>query len=234
MVWYRAWLETWSRVVFTVLWLAFFVGVLVLAGRGPGPEGVALGRTLTVLSFTWIFVPVWLAGSGVRTQAGFGRGAMRGLHGSTHFTLSLPVSRARLLLVRGAVGLIESACVIALLGAAVWVLLPAVSSNASFADLLRHLLGVFTIGVAFFGLSSLTATLLDDVWHVWSSTLVIMVLWAPPLRRWLPDAMDVFRPMVETSPLVTHVVPWAAMSVAVVAGGLFMLAAIRVVNRQEY
>ena len=234
MVWYRAWLETGSRVVFTVLWLAFFVGVLALAGRGPGPEGVALARTLAILSFTWIFVPVWLAGSGVRTQAGFGRGAMRGLHGSTHFTLSLPVSRARLLLVRGAVGLIESACVIALLGAAVWVLLPVVRNNASLVDLLRHLLGVFTIGIAFFGLSSLTATLLDDVWHVWSSTLVIMALWAPPLRRSLPDAMDVFRPMVEASPLVTHAVPWAAMSVAVVAGGLFMLAAVKVVERQEY
>jgi hypothetical protein len=88
--------------------------------------------------------------------------------------------------------------------------------------------------LAFYGLSVLTATLLDDTWHIWSSTLLIMVLWAPPVRRLLPPAFDVFRPLVDTSPLITHTLPWTAMAVSLVAGGVFVLAALHIVKAQEY
>jgi len=234
MLWFRAWLETRSRVVFTLVWLSFFIGVLASAGRGNGAVSDidAVGRLLNIMAFPWIFVPVWLAGSGVRTQPGFGRNATRGVHGSTYFTLSLPVTRARLLMVRGAMGLLETAAVILVMGAALWMLFPPVRTTP--IDGVQHLLVVFVCGLAFYGLSVLTATLLDDTWHMWSSTLVILVLWAPPVRRLLPPAFDVFRPLADASPLLTHTLPWTAMAVSVVAGGAFVLAALTVVKAQEY
>jgi len=237
MLWFKAWLETKSRVAFTVIWLAFFVGVLAMAGnrsRAPVPVLDALAGALMMLGFCWIFIPVWLAGSGVRTQVGFGRNATRGVHGSTHFTLSLPVTRARLLLTRGAVGLLQSAAIVIALGIASWVLLPVLRDHATLTDGLQHLLAVFVCGTAFYGLSMLAATLLDDTWHIWSCTLLIMALWAPPVRRLLPPAFDVFRPLVEASPILTHTLPWTAMAVAVAAGGIFALHALKVVESTEY
>jgi hypothetical protein len=230
MLWFRAWLETRSRVAFTILWLALFVGILATANREEaGPD--RLGRALGVLAFTWIFVPVWLAGSGVKTQAGFGRGATRGLHGSIHFTLSLPVTRARLLIVRSALGLIETATVIAALGAATWLGLPVLREIAP-AVWLQHLLVAFVCGTAFYGLAVLTATLLDDVVHVWTGTLGIMILWS--VRSRLPEVLDFIRPFADASPVVTGDVPWTAMVVAVAAGGLFVLTALKVVQTQEF
>jgi hypothetical protein len=236
MLWFRAWLETKWRVAFTIVWLSFFVGVLATAAANGGdvPGGVAVARLLNMLAFPCVFVPVWLAGSGVRTQPGFGRSAMRGIHGSTLFTLSLPVTRARLVLTRGALGLIATAGVLVMLGVATWMLFPPLRANATPIAGLQHLLVVFVCGLAFYGLSILTATVLDDVWHMWSSTLLILALWAPPVRRLLPSAVDVFRPLAESSPLVTHTLPWTAMAAAVVAGGVFVLAAVRVVQTQEY
>jgi hypothetical protein len=234
MLWFRAWLETRSRVAFTIVWLSFFVGVLAMAGSG-GASGIdAVGRLLFIMAFPWIFVPVWLAGSGVRTQPGFGRSATRGVHGSTYFTLSLPVTRARLLIVRGALGLMETAAVILVLGAVLWMLFPVLRTTTTPSEGAQHLLVVFVCGLAFYGLSILTATLVDDTWHVWSSTLVIMVLWAPPVRRLLPQALDVFRPFTGASPLLTHTLPWTAMAESVVAGGAFVWAALKVVRAQEY
>src|SRR5688572_14645917 len=125
MMWFRAWLETRSRVAFTIAWLAMFIGILASASANRRGAPGSLPRLLDILSFVWVFVPVWLAGSGVRTQAGFGRGATRGLHGSTLFTLSLPVTRTRLMIVRAILGLVETAAVITALGVALWLLLPA-------------------------------------------------------------------------------------------------------------
>jgi hypothetical protein len=235
MLWFRAWLETRWRIVFTLAWLSFFVGVLAISGAGSAaPSNAALGRLLSVMAFPWIFVPVWLAGSGVRTQPGFGRNATRGVHGSTFFTLSLPVTRARLLMVRGVLGLLETAAVILVLGAAAWMLFPIVRAASTPIEGMQHLLVVFMCGLAFYGLSVLMATLLDETWHIWSTTFLIMVLWAPTVRRLLPPAFDIFRPLVDASPLVTHTLPWTAMSASVVAGGVFVLAALHIVKTQEY
>jgi hypothetical protein len=242
MLWFRAWLETRQRVAFTVIWSAFFIGVLAMAAasRGEAPDrGGATGRealvtVLSLLAFPGIFVPLWLAGSGVRTQPGLGRNASKGVHGSTHFTLSLPVTRARLLMVRGALGLVAAAGLLLVMGVATWQVIPALSANATPIEGLQHLMVVFVCGTAFYGLAVLTATLLDDTWHMWTSALVLMVLWAPPVRRLLPPGFDVFRPLVDASPIVTHTVPWATMAVAVAVGGVFVLAALRVVQAQEY
>lgn len=236
MVWFKAWLEIRPRALFTGAWLAFFVGVLALT---PAPAGASLttglDRALAMTALPAIFVPLWLAGSGVRTQAGFGRGATRGIHGSTHFTLSLPVTRTRLVLVRSAVGMLVTAGVAATLVTAAWLLLPALRTNAAPADALRHIVVVVACGLAFYGLSTLVATLFrDDVWHMWSTTLAVMVLWAAPVRRALPPMFDILRPLTDASPLVTHALPWTAVAVAALIGGLFLLAAVRVAEAQEY
>ena len=147
MLWLKGWLETRSRVAFALTWAA---GFLLLFGAGVArregaPPDVNTGlQALSAMALVWVFVPVWLAGAGVRTQSAFGAGATRGLHGSTHFTLSLPVSRARLLLVRATLGLLETAVVIGLLAAVAWFMFPALRESATALDALQYLLTVYT------------------------------------------------------------------------------------------
>ena len=105
--WMKGWLETRSRVIFALLWTASYVLFMAVPGREAGKSSDKLAIVLSMLALAFVFVPVWLAGSGIRTQPPFGFSSTKGLHGSTLFTLSLPVSRARLLLVRSALGLLE-------------------------------------------------------------------------------------------------------------------------------
>ena len=57
---------------------------------------------LTALSELGVNIAPLLAGAGIKTQAAFQ--TVKGLHGSTYFTLSLPVSRFRLLAIRAGIG----------------------------------------------------------------------------------------------------------------------------------
>jgi len=65
--------------------------MLILRATGGLTSAQDAGRMMETMSFFSIFAAVYLAGAGVRTQSAFQR--MQGLHGSTYFTLSLPVSR---------------------------------------------------------------------------------------------------------------------------------------------
>ena len=126
MLWFRAWLETRSRIVFTLVWLSFFVGVLAMAGTGGGaPGNTPVGRLLAMMAFPWIFVPVWLAGSGVRTQPVFGRNATRGSWVDPLYVVAAgdPSATAH---GAGALGLLETAAVTLVSGAAAWMLFPIV------------------------------------------------------------------------------------------------------------
>ena len=61
----------------------------------------------------YIFTAIFLAGSGVNSQTTYG--LTSGSHGSMLFTLSLPVSRRRLLFVRAGLGAIQTSVLVAIL-----------------------------------------------------------------------------------------------------------------------
>jgi hypothetical protein len=155
---------------------------------------------------------------------------MKGLHGSTYFTLSLPVSRARLFLVRTALGVTEAAVVILVLCAVAWLAFPALSANATEIDALRHAFTVFVWGFGFYGLAVLVSTVLDDVQQVWVTTTAVIVLWLPPVRQ----VLNVFAPVTEASPFITHAVPWTPLAVALAVGTSLLLASLKRVETQDH
>src|SRR5262245_15490660 len=152
-MWMKGWLETRSRVVFALVWTASYVLLMAAPGREMVKSSDTLGIVLSMLALGFVFVPVWLAGSGIRTQQPFGFSSTKGLHGSTLFTLSLPVSRTRLLLVRAALGLLEMVGVIVVLTSIVWVFLPVVRTGTSPGEWLLY---VLTVSVCSSGLYGLT------------------------------------------------------------------------------
>src|ERR1035438_4342070 len=70
--------------------------------------GVHLGSVLL-----YIFTAIFLAGSGINSQTTYG--LTSGFHGSMLFTLSLPVSRRRLLFVRAGLGALQTSALVAVL-----------------------------------------------------------------------------------------------------------------------
>ena len=185
-----------------------------------------------LVSLTWLFCAVYLAGSGIRTQSPFR--TTKGLHGSTLFTLSLPVTRLRLLAVRAGFGLLAVVAIIAFSSAAAWILFPLVRAGSTPADFLRWLLTTACCAAGFHAMSVLVSTVLDEMWQIYASFAAIFGL------KWLtskfppPPSLDVFRVMTTGSPLLTHAVPWPAVSVCLCLAGILFLLAARVVETNEY
>jgi hypothetical protein len=232
MLWYRYWLETRARMIFVVVWSMFFFGVgLYQVAIRPNVAADQLTRAfLNQTTFIAFLAAGMLAGSGVRTQT-FGRN-YRGVHGSVHFTLSLPVSRSRLLLTRMALGLAETIVVVLFLSIAAWAFIGAARMQAGISAVILHAVFVALAGAGVVGgLAVLTSTVFDDTVQMWVVSGAIMVLFA--FRAQLPRWLDVMGAVIEGSPLVADTVAWPIVAAAMVAGGLCVLTAARVVAVQE-
>jgi hypothetical protein len=185
-----------------------------------------------VVALLWLISAVPLAGAGIRTQSPLQ--GTKGLHGSTQFTLSLPVSRFRLLSVRAGMGLAAVFGIILISSAAAWVLFPTIRANSTAADFVRWIFTVTCCVAGFHAVSILASTFLDEYWHVWATVIAIGLLKWVTVRFPPPPSLDVFRVMAEASPLLTHSLPWPAISVSLGFAGLVFLIAVKVAGTREY
>ena len=125
MLWKKAWLETRWRFSFM---LGFALLTILMGEQGGGLHSAENARNLMRLQWVIsIVAAINLAGAGIRTQSPFR--AKAGLHGSTNYTLSMPVSRFRLLAVRAVLGLLETVAVVIFMIVSAWRLFPLVRSN---------------------------------------------------------------------------------------------------------
>jgi hypothetical protein len=232
MLWHRFWLETRFRMIFVVVWSLFFfgVGLYPIATRPSATADQVMGLFLIQTTFIAFLAASMLAGSGVRTQT-FGRN-YRGLHGSVHFTLSLPVTRTRLLLTRTAIGFAETILVVLLVSIAAWAAVGSMRAQASVSAVIGHAFFIAIASIGIGGLAVLASTVFDDVVQTWLVTGVAIMLFI--FRTQLPPWLNVIGAMTEGSPLVAGSEPWAMVAGSIAAGGLCVLAAGRVVAAQEY
>lgn len=229
MLWMKAWLEIRWRLLF-----ALGVVLAPLAGSyakgGPSPE--TAGKMMAYVALMWLFSAVFLAGAGIRTQSPLQ--GTKGLHGSTQFTLSLPVSRLRLVSVRAGMGLLAVFAMILVSSAAAWLLFPAVRANSTPSDFLRWVFTVSCCAAGFHVVSVLASTCLDEYWHVWGTVITIGLLKWLTVRFPPPPSLDVFRVMAEASPLLTHSLPWPAILVSLSFTAFVFLTAVKVAQTREY
>ena len=228
MLWMKNWLETRWRMC---LMLGFGVLTLLMAEQGGGLGSVEHARNLlgSYCLFS-IITALNLAGAGIRTQSSFRHKA--GLHGSTHYTLSLPVSRFRLLSVRAIIGLIETIVVITFLFVSAWSLFSLVRGESSLLDLSKQLVAGYTCVLCFYFLSVAISTVLDEMWQWYGSLLVVVATWWASQK--LPASANLFHFATDASPLVTHTLPWPAMTLSILISAILFLAALFIVKRAEY
>jgi hypothetical protein len=224
MLWYKNWRETIPMLVFLQI---FFVQFLT-------PNAWHIFSPDYNPAFFGIFILVgfmFLGGSGIRTRLGF-YGMKPSSIQSTLYTLSLPVSRRRLLLVRAALGLLEMAAISIVLAALVlWIIGP--QKNLTITAMIRTLLVSFSFGIGFYFLSTFLATVLHGAYHLLACYFLFNAFLVFSERLGWLSAYVGFRTVLH-SVAITGAFPWIQMGISVALGGIFLLASIKIVQAQEY
>lgn len=231
MLWYKGWLETRFRLLFSLGILS--LACLALHPVEPNTKTSVLLFLITFISQAMVItVCAMQAGAGIDTQPTFQ--AAKGLHGSTQFTLSLPISRLRLLLVRTTIGWLETAGSIPVFLCVLWFVSPLLKSRTTPLALLEYAATLAVCASMLYFLSVLLATFLDDMWRTWGTMLAALAIWWISYRNWLPLSIDVVRATGKNSTLIAHTVPWAAMAFSLALSAGFFFAALKIAETREY
>jgi len=198
MLWYKSWLETRWR---------FLIGLAVLMLSACGsvfayPEVVGLlkiepkveltgeiGRRVSeamelARSYRGYIWSNWFRQNMLQMWALFavvlGTGGLlaRSSGGGTLFTLSLPISRHRLLGIRATTGLAELLVLAILPSLIIPLLSPSIGQTYGIADALVHGVCMFIAGTLLFSLAVLLSTVFSDVWRPLLIVLCIAFLLA--------------------------------------------------------
>jgi hypothetical protein len=235
MLWYKGWLETRFRLFFT-LGIATLILVLQYSARNaappPGGKSAAFGLVMVGSPTLVLLLCAMLGGAGIVTQPSLQ--ATKGLHGSTLFTLSLPVSRLRLLAVRASIGWFEAAGAIGALCCGMWLVSPAFRATATPVEMLEYAGTLIACASAFYCFSVLLATFLDDQWRAWGTMIAYGALWWLSSHTPLPSSINIFRAVRDGSPLFAHTMPWTAIAFSLGLAAILFFAALKVVQTREY
>jgi hypothetical protein len=231
MLWYKGWLETRLRLAIALGVMSFFLAFQYTHAAGIGKRS-ASALIPAICSIIAIFACAILAGAGIATQSTFR--ATKGLHGSILFTLSMPVSRLRLLAVRASIGWMESIAVMGLACFAIWLMTPVLRASVTATEMLEYAATLFACSLAIYLFSVLLATFLDEQWRILATLLAFFVLVLESSSNHIPPSFDLVRAMREGSPLIAHTMPWAAISASVGLGAIFFFAALKIAQFREY
>jgi len=227
MLWYKGWLETRFRMAFVLVVVAF----MLFAQSYGGSKGDVRAVILATGTSVWL-ICIFLAAAGIVTQQSLQ--AAKGLHGSTLFTLTLPVSRFRLLAVRASLGWLEMAGGIAWICGLLWFLFPVIKGRTTPQEMVEYAAVLLVCGSVFYCITVLLATFLDDLWRVWGSFLCYGGIWWLAYKIPAPSSVNFVLAMGDGSPVLAHTMPWTAMAFALGLAGVLFLAAFTVVQHREY
>ena len=229
MLWHKGWLETRYRLLFALGFVGLFQGLQYRNGATPQSIFAFVQFTVPVLV---VMTYSLLGGAGIATQPSLV--ASKGIHGSTLFTLSLPVSRLRLMSVRAAIGWLEGIGVIGVLCCTLWLLCPALRAMVGPGTMIQYAATLIACGSAIYFVSVLLGTFFDDQWRTWGTMLTSGGLWWLSAHTALPGFVDIFRGMGRGSPLITHTMPWNAILFSVLLAAVLFFAALKVLRAREY
>lgn len=255
MLWYKSWLETRWRFVIGLALLMLSATASVLAyphvmqllplaptvelsgelGRRV-MEGMELVRTYRGYVWSqwfaqnmpqlWGLFAVILGTGGLLAQTS-GGGAL--------FTLSLPITRDRLLGIRAATGLVELLALAVVPSLVLPLLSPAIGQAYSIFDALVHGLCVFIAGSVLFSLTFLLSTVFTDVWRP-----ALIVLCGAVVVGFLEEIsggfgrFGLFQMMSGELYFRGGGLPWPGLVVSAALSAALLYAATRNIARQDF
>lgn len=256
MLWHKAWLETRGRFL-GGLALSLIVGFGVIYDfraterllpvvrtidpstlDTSGPLGAAIKEGLqaqqSFRGFVWwqwyrqnltylvVVFGALLGAGGLLARSG----------GATLFTLSLPVSRNRLIGTRAAIGLAELLVLATVPSLWISLLAPSIGQSYSVLDVLAHGICMFVVGAVFFCLAALLSNDYTDVWRPVLIACVIaagigMLEYVPAIGRY-----GMFHVMNGETYYRTAGLPWIGLLInAGIAAALLRTAAVNLAHR---
>jgi hypothetical protein len=255
MLWYKSWLETrWRFLIGLALLMCSTVSVILIhpqlmalvpmAGTiDPGgeigrqiKESVDLSRTYRGYIWAQLFRQN-LAQMGTLFAILLGTGGLfsHSSGGAALFTLSLPVSRNRVVGVRAAAGLGEWLVLAFVPSLLIPVLSPAVGEAYGVGDALAHGACLFVGGSAFFGLAFLLSTVFTDLWRPLLTACAVAVVLATVGQAFRDvSRYGVFGVMSGEVYFRTGALPWLGLLVGAAVTMALLYASALNVARQDY
>lgn len=255
MLWHKAWLETRWR------FISGLVILTVMAG-GSVYDYLATQRLLPMLNSTitppaqgglagviaeaielqkdfrgFIFYRAFrdnLTQMGVLFAVLLGCGGLlsEAKKGSALFTLSLPITRRRLLGVRTATGLAQCLAIAMIPPLIIPVLAPAIGQQFSVVDALAHGLCLFFVGALFFSLASFLSTMFGDIWRPLLIAVVI-ACGAVIVQVAVPE-FGLFRVMSGETYFRTGALPWMGFLTTAVLASALLYSASETLERRDF
>lgn len=178
------------------------------------------------LSHAWTLFAVLLGTGGLVAQTARGGGL---------FTLSLPVSRQRLLAIRTATALAELAALAVIPSLVLAALSPAVGERYPIGDALIHSGCVFVAGSVFFSLATLLSTVFADVWRpVLIALLAAVVLGLSEQVFHEVSRFSVFPVMSAERYFQGGGLPWLGLAAGAAVSLAMLYGAARSIARQDF
>ena len=236
MLWYKTWLETRPRFLTSLATLTIFCGVFV--GHAQGlirPEwhkdyNRLLFVTQQFLVIMWILAVVLLGMGGLLREKATGISSL---------TLSLPVSRTRLLGVRVAVGVLEAIT----LGIVPWLTVLIISMLAGMPVTLTqvslYVLLLVGGGLVYFAMAILVSSLIEGEYTAPAVgfgfvllSAIISDAWLRPLNVWRLVTGDFY--IDRSTYLLSGHPPWSGLLASLIVATTFFLLSIKVTQRREF
>lgn len=228
MLWYKNWLETRSRFIFNlavITGVCAFLGILPLVGTIKPNQNYPGYFVVTLVS---LIVFMTLAGNGVRTQAG--HLTMTPNPKSTVYTLSLPVSRCRLLIMRSALGLLEGTVLSLIFVIFMWALL---HGRVAILDFASPLLVTVVCGICIYFVTTFLSTFVNEGLYIWTYWILLPLYYALVYLDWMPPYLHILKAV--EAPIGTRIaIPWISVALYLALGAIFLFASIRILESQEY
>jgi hypothetical protein len=154
---------------------------------------------------------------------------------ATLFTLSLPVSRNRLLAVRAAAGLGEWFIVALVPALVISMLSPAVGEAYSIGSAIVHGICLFVAGAVFFSLALLLSTVFTDLWRplLIACAVAVVLSMFETLARDLPH-VGIFSLMSGEVYFRTGHLPWAGLTIGTAISAAMLYGASAILAQRDF
>jgi hypothetical protein len=254
MLWYKAWLESRWRFITGLLLLTCSAAGIVLTRpelvklitAAPAPDfGGELGRKVkealelsrSYRGYVWSH---WFGQNAAQLATLFavilGTGGLlpQTSGGASLFTLSMPVSRERLVGVRAATGLMQWFVLAFVPSLAIPLLSPAIGESYTVSDALAHSLFLFVAGTVFFAIALTLSTVFGDIWRPLTITLCLAIFIDVLEDFAHVPGIGIFRLMTGEDYFRHGAIPWLGLLASAVASTAMLWAAATNLTRRDF
>lgn len=238
MLWYKAWLETRSRFLISLLGILLLCSYSVLHGELQAEPwsnlsyyNYVLSEGYVLLAVMWVFaVTLLLMGGLLREQS----------LGSAPFTLGLPVSRRRVMAVRIGMAAFQAGIIAVIPSGAMYLIARYSGKAFPISQAWFHLVLLLAGGAVFFAIALLASSIVRGEYTAPVVAFGIMMAVSATLgdsktRPFSPLAFAIGNEYFDPySNLLVGRIPWLGALMWLCLAGLFVWIALRIVERRDF